>query len=322
MPGHGFSVTLVLLLASTSLAQQAPDTSLHKALSVQVQNNVHLEVLDWGGSGTPLVFLAGLGDTAHRFDNFAPKFTGRHHVYSITRRGFGNSSRPERTVANFSAARLGEDVFQVIEQLHIARPVLIGHSLAGEELSWVATNHPEAVRGLVYIDAALPFALYTKENPDWILDMLAVQHEIDALERGGPADHAAMRSMLQDVTQLQADLQQEVKSGEGKPDAHFGLAPPEGLPLIFGEQRFTRITVPALVLSACPPSFDFIRNNPELKAALIADVTRRCSAQAQGVKESMPNAKVILIPHSDHDLIASNEADVVRDINQFLDSLR
>jgi hypothetical protein len=38
-----------------------------------VQEGVRLEVLDWGGSGRPLVLLAGGGDTAHVFDDFAPK---------------------------------------------------------------------------------------------------------------------------------------------------------------------------------------------------------------------------------------------------------
>jgi len=40
-----------------------------------VDDNVKLEVLDWGGTGRPLVLLAGLGNTAHVFDDFAPKLT-------------------------------------------------------------------------------------------------------------------------------------------------------------------------------------------------------------------------------------------------------
>ena len=52
---------------------------------------VSLEVVDWGGRGTPLVFLAGLGSTAHVFDDFAPQFTDSFHVVGITRRGFGAS---------------------------------------------------------------------------------------------------------------------------------------------------------------------------------------------------------------------------------------
>jgi non-heme chloroperoxidase len=56
-----------------------------------VEKGVRLEVLDWGGSGRPLVLLAGGGDTAHIFDDFAPKLTPSFHVYGIARRGFGES---------------------------------------------------------------------------------------------------------------------------------------------------------------------------------------------------------------------------------------
>ena len=36
-----------------------------KVQFVTVEPDVRLEVLDWGGSGRPLIFLAGNGDTAH-----------------------------------------------------------------------------------------------------------------------------------------------------------------------------------------------------------------------------------------------------------------
>ena len=58
----------------------------------RIAPGVWLEALDWGGSGAPLVFLAGLGNTAHVFDDFAPQFTDSFHVIGITRRGFGASS--------------------------------------------------------------------------------------------------------------------------------------------------------------------------------------------------------------------------------------
>ena len=44
------------------------DTSPHKTQLVHVQQDVDLEVLDWDGQGPALVFLAGLGETAHEFD--------------------------------------------------------------------------------------------------------------------------------------------------------------------------------------------------------------------------------------------------------------
>jgi len=51
------------------------DPSPHMIRFISVDDNVPLEVLDWGGSGRALVLLAGGGDTAHVFDGFAPKLT-------------------------------------------------------------------------------------------------------------------------------------------------------------------------------------------------------------------------------------------------------
>src|ERR1700743_2153924 len=83
------------------------DPSPHKQQLVQVADNVRLEVLDWGGTGRPLVLLAGGGDTAHGFDDFAPKLTPGYHVYAITRRGFGASSS---TTPDNDSRHLADDV--------------------------------------------------------------------------------------------------------------------------------------------------------------------------------------------------------------------
>src|SRR5688572_2551180 len=64
------------------------DPAPHTDQFVTVDKDVRLEVLDWGGSGQPLVLLAGMGNTAHIFDRFAPKLIDQFHVYGITRRGF------------------------------------------------------------------------------------------------------------------------------------------------------------------------------------------------------------------------------------------
>ncbi len=133
------------------------DSSPQKVQFVRVEQGVKLEVLDWGGPGRPVILLAGLGDDAHVFDQFAPKLAVWYHVYGITRRGFGASSAPS---TGYSADRLGEDVMAVMTALKIDRPVLVGHSLAGEELSDVGSRYPEKVAGLVYLDAGYAFAFY------------------------------------------------------------------------------------------------------------------------------------------------------------------
>ncbi|HEY4049904.1 MAG TPA: alpha/beta fold hydrolase [Acidobacteriaceae bacterium] len=117
------------------------------------------------GSGTPLVFLAGAGNIAHNFDNFAPQFTRQHHVYGITRRGFGASSKPVPANGNYSADHLDDDILAVMQALNIERPVLVGHSIAGEELSSIGSRFPAKVSGLIYLDAATGFAFYDPAHP-------------------------------------------------------------------------------------------------------------------------------------------------------------
>ena len=76
----------------------------HTTQLIAVDKDVKLEVLDWGGSGRPLVLLTGLGNSAHIFDQFAPKLIANYHVYGISRRGFGASSSPE---SGYEADRFG-----------------------------------------------------------------------------------------------------------------------------------------------------------------------------------------------------------------------
>src|SRR5580765_2965252 len=76
------------------LAATWHDPSPHRITFVTVDDGVKLEVLDWGGNGRAVVLLAGY-QTAHEYDDIAPKLTAFCHVYGITRRGFGASSRPD-----------------------------------------------------------------------------------------------------------------------------------------------------------------------------------------------------------------------------------
>ncbi len=110
-----------------------------------------IHYIDYGGAGEALVFLAGLGNSAHIFDVFAPRFTDRYHVLAITRRGYGESGRPSD---GFGTARLSDDVKEVLDSLGLADAVLAGHSVAGDELTDLAVRYPDRVSGLVYLEAA------------------------------------------------------------------------------------------------------------------------------------------------------------------------
>ena len=150
---HTCAGALALAVAAQSVPAQPEawtDSSPHRVRWVAVQPGVTLEVLDWGGVGEPMVFLAGMGNTAHSFDRFAPRFRDAYHVYAVTRRGFGASSFPD---SGYSSARRAQDIVTVLDSLGLQYAILVGHSVAGDELSAVASAYPARVRALVYLDA-------------------------------------------------------------------------------------------------------------------------------------------------------------------------
>src|SRR5687767_15739605 len=118
-------IALGAVIVAFALALQArqpvgwKDPSSHASRFVPVGQDLRLEVLDWGGTGRPLVLLAGGGDTAHVFDDFAPRLTSEFHVYGITRRGFGESRFAPLTSGGDT---FGDDVIAVIDALKLESP--------------------------------------------------------------------------------------------------------------------------------------------------------------------------------------------------------
>jgi pimeloyl-ACP methyl ester carboxylesterase len=147
--------TILCLTTLLLQASQPVDPAPHRAQMITVADNVELEVLDFGGKGRPIVLLAGLGNTAHVFDDFAPKLTGAGRVVAITRRGYGTSTRAE---SGYDVARLGEDVLAVIDKLSLGKPALIGNSIAGQELSYLASRHRDRIAAVIYLEAAYRYA--------------------------------------------------------------------------------------------------------------------------------------------------------------------
>jgi non-heme chloroperoxidase len=284
-------------------------------------------VLDWGGTGRPLVFLSGLGDTAHAYDQFAPQLTARHHVYAITRRGFGNSSKPEATDANYSAGRLGEDVLAVLDALHLQGAVLVGHSIAGEELSYIGSHNPKKVAGLIYLDAGDAYGFYDAQRGDIQIDLLYVRRRLDAFRAGATYDRAFVDGLSESVAQLQRDLESEhIRLGE-MPDVPAPPAPPP-IPLAvwFGMEKFTKIETPALAIFACPHDSTPVFRGP-LENDVIAQNAwkawdlERCTHQANAFERSMPTDPVVRIANADHYVFRSNPDVVLRAMNDFLATL-
>jgi pimeloyl-ACP methyl ester carboxylesterase len=170
---------LFIALIQSATPQTWTDPSPHHIQFITVAPDVRLEVIDWGGKGKTIVFLAGLKNTAHIFDDYAPQFTDSYHVIGITRRGFGASSQP----MSKSLRTWVDDIHTVLDYLKISRAILIGHSIAGNELTKFASIYPSRVEKLVYLDAAYDYVDMLKSMPEYpsppaatALDSSSIEH--------------------------------------------------------------------------------------------------------------------------------------------------
>jgi non-heme chloroperoxidase len=327
--GRVASALLVAFVVSANSQQPAAwkDPSPHSTQFVAVDKDVRLEVLDWGGSGRPLVLLAGGGDTAHVFDDFAPRLTAGFHVYGITRRGFGESGF---SASEYGADRLGDDVLAVLDSLKLKRPVLVGHSIAGQELSSVAVRRPDRVAGLVYLEAAYPYAFDNGRGP--------AMKEFQAISGPQPpppgepdlASFSALRQYYLRVlgfTYPEAELRQQWSS---TPDGRLGKQRdfPGYATLMAGMKKYPDIPAPALAIFAIPHgqgSWVDNSTDPRVSEAArgyTAALTVLTESQAKAFETGVPGAHVVRLRGAHHYVYLSNEADVLREMRSFLSGLR
>ncbi len=132
-------------------ASLVQDPAAHTIRMIAVASTIRSSRF-WTGEAPvdPLVLLPGGGNTAHVFDNFAPGLTDSFHVYGVTPRGFGRSSALPDSDPTTSV----NDLRIVLDSLRLPSVILVGHAIAGEEMTHFAVSYPDRCQALVYLDAA------------------------------------------------------------------------------------------------------------------------------------------------------------------------
>jgi pimeloyl-ACP methyl ester carboxylesterase len=290
---------------------------------VSVDSGVQLEVLDWGGSGRSVVLLAGLGGTAHDFDDFAPKLAVTCHVYGITRRGFGRSSTP---FSGYDADTLGDDILKAIDSLRLRRPVLVGHSMAGEELSSIGSRHPEKISGLIYLDAGYDYAFYDESHGNVTIDINEIIRRLEKFRFGSGATaeerRAAARTLADTalpatIKWLQATLNEPLPPGISKPRP----LPRVPYAMSAGQRKYTHIEGPVLAIFASPGAAPPGAENDPAMRSMIAEVDSANAVQVRAFERGVPQAHVVRLSRANHFVFRSHEADVLREMRSFIERL-
>jgi len=296
------------------------DASPHQILYIPIEDDVNLEVLDWGGSGSPLVFLAGLGSTGHSFDEIAPEFTDNHRVIAITRRGFGNSSKPN---SGYTMDRLTQDILQVLNALEIEAPILVGHSIAGDELSTFAARYPDRVSGLVYLDAAYDRTLLGQES------LLLPEY---------PRPSREDLSSYEQVKEYYSDLEIAIPTeGSLMSIMDIGSGRRIGDPSIAGaiisqveSPPYAEIAVPAIAFYAVASSPQYFMRPwyPNSDARITSEINKQFDIltgyqldQIAKFEAEVKNSEAVIIENADHAIFISHKEEVASSILRFVEEI-
>lgn len=330
------SAPLVWSIAIISGCDRAAQgTAIPQTRFVTVDSGVNLEVIDWGGAGRPIVLLAGSGNTAHVFDEFAPKLTGSGHVYGVTRRGYGTSSHP---ASGYDDQRLADDVLNVLDSLKIEAPVLAGHSMAGGELTTLGNQHSDRLSGLVYLDALGDPRDFPAGDPAY---MALFQALPAAMRRPPPADQssfsayrAAQRRNRQAVFPESELRELFVANADGSMGAYKASTGTINNAIGAGQIKrdYSHIQVPVLAFS------DFMRQpdassqrgtyqpqTDEERAAVkaVSAATKiYIDRWVANLKKQIPDARLVDLPGSDHFVFISHESDVLRELRTFVATIK
>ena len=303
------------MLAQNSWVDKSPHTK-----GVATANGINLHYLDWGGKGKILLFLAGVGNSAHVFDDIAPKFTDRFRVLALTRRGHGQSDNP---ATGYDLPTLTEDIRQFLDQLKIKRVVLVGHSFAGDEITRFAALYPERVDKLVYLDAAYDRADLASEtfskNP-------FPTPQPTKEERSSLAGYRKWwernRGFWSDA--VEADLRETSLAPDGSIKAALSRQAGQGIFKNAAEYRpdYTKIKAPALSIYAIPDIPLWVPKDPESRRKTQEFINNaNAPYQRKNIekfRKEMRKGRVVELTNSHHYLFIKNQDQVVREMRKFL----
>jgi non-heme chloroperoxidase len=332
------SVATVLLAAhalGTPLASQPGppwrDPSPHQVRWITVDSSVRLELLDWGGSGPPLVLL-GCYLSAHAYDEFGPKLTNRFHVYGITRRGIGASDKP---TAGYDVQRSVDDLREVLDTLGLQKSLVLGTSCAGQVQTLFAAQNTERVLGLVYLDGASDPTTTAAEYSPPMPDLAALPRQVAPMAGLDTSSFEAYRLALR-RTRGFAFPEAELRQGfAANPDGSMGepLLSPAIRRAITIDARirpdYSRLRAPVLAIYQAQPPFDdlardYVIHHDEERAALrqMYDATRALYTLWQRqLLAAVPTARVVELPGANVFMFLTHEADVLREIRAFAATL-
>ena len=102
------------------------------------------------GSGSPIIILHGLFGLNDNWQTLAKYLSQHYKIYLVDLRNHGRSPHSP----DFNYSLMAQDLFELMQDEHIHKPVIMGHSMGGKVAMHFALAHSELITKLVVVDIA------------------------------------------------------------------------------------------------------------------------------------------------------------------------
>jgi non-heme chloroperoxidase len=149
----------VILLCIASVPSLIAQAAIPKSGFFRTSDGIRIHYLE-AGSGRPIVFIPGWTMPAWIWQKQIDEFSKRYHVIAVDPRSQGESDKPPYGHLPETRSR---DYKELVDELALKRPVLVGWSMAcGELIKYVEQFGTANIGGLVLVDGLLS----DKPNPE------------------------------------------------------------------------------------------------------------------------------------------------------------
>ena len=114
--------------------------------------NLELSYRNWAPEGRQILMLHGLASNARIWDLLAPILAKNFSVIAVDQRGHGKSDKPD---TGYDFDTVTNDVVGFINALKLKHPIVVGHSWGGSVALCLATQRPDLISGLCFVDGGL-----------------------------------------------------------------------------------------------------------------------------------------------------------------------
>ena len=228
---------------------------------------------------------------------------------------------------------MAADVFRVLDALNISAPVLVGHSMAGSELTTLGAKHSDRLSGLFYLEAlrdpTRDYSELTKKLP------AAMQNppRVSAADRKTFQAFRAWQTRTLGFALPESELRNDYAANPDGSMGKFGTPATVFEAIAVGTQKrdHADIRVPVLAIVGVPASpsdvtpGNYQPRNPQERAAMkdvYTAVVNDVRVDEKNLKAGVPRARVIELRKAKHYIFLSNEAEVLREMRAFLAGLR